>query len=113
MSSEDGSEERQAPSYYSGSSVGGLRIAQQVGWVQLVGSIRIYNFFNINTNSKSDLRMNNTMQAAAWAPPADAESQVLQIARWFTVWTEVEVSATRTLYSTRKPHLSFFVCVFF
>eukprot|EP00729_Bicosta_minor_P020513 gene20513-25482_t len=30
------------------------------------------------------------MQAAAWAPPADAESQVLQIARWFTVWTEVE-----------------------
>lgn len=53
------------------------------------------------------------MQAAAWAPPADAESQVLQIARWFTVWTEVEVSAIRTLYSTRKPHLSFFVCVFF
>eukprot|EP00729_Bicosta_minor_P004434 gene4434-10943_t len=36
MSSEDGSEERQPPSYYSGSSVGGLRIAQQAFCVHMV-----------------------------------------------------------------------------
>jgi len=30
------------------------------------------------------------LQATLWIPPPDAENQVLQIARWFTGWTEVE-----------------------